>query len=157
MPLVYDTSLTAAGNSSTSGSINTETDRVSIQPGVRNVRLRAIDLQGMGSGLNLVSGMSFGIVFNTTASTVGTTMTPAPKDVTGYIAALATVRSLPTAGSGRTNRMVLGISTTGHLPWIPRDIDSQIEVPGGSAGSIDMFDFSGLASFPFRWSFEHQE
>jgi hypothetical protein len=154
MPLVYNTS--TAANSTSSGTPSTEVDLVSIKPGARNVKLREIDLQGMGASLNLVSGLALEVIEWGTASTGGAGLTPAANDP-GYQAATATVLSLPTSGTTRTNRQITGCPTTGRGQWIARDQDAPIELPGSSAASIDFMDISALASFLFRYSFEHQE
>ena len=153
MPMVYSLSLATAGNLTTSGTANTETDTFFVKAGVRNVALQAMYVLGKGAGLTAISGISFRIVKFTTASTAGTGITPTPKDP-GSQAAKATSASRPTAGSTRVNRIVFGCGAAGPGGWVAPNPDSVELLEGGGALSIDSFDVSGTVSLNFEFSAE---
>jgi hypothetical protein len=157
MPMVYTTSLATAGNLTTNGSANVETDAFFLKPGAtRSAYLQAIYVAGKGAGLTAISGISFRVIKFATASTAGTGMTPSPKDP-GMQAAAATAASRPTAGATRTNHLAFGCGAAGPGGWIAPNQDSMIVAPAGNAGSIDMMDSSGTVSLAYEFSFEHQE
>jgi hypothetical protein len=153
MPMIYGISLATAGNTATNGTINTETDVVFVKPGVRNVALQSFYVIGKGAGLTAISGISFRVATFTTASTGGTSITPAPKDP-GMEAAKATSASAPAAGSTRTNHLVFGCGAAGPGGWVAPNPDSVILQAGGGAGSTDVFSVSGTVSLNFEFSGE---
>ena len=154
MPMVYGLSLATAGNLTTNGSANTETDTWFVKAGVRNVALQSMYVVGKGAGLTAISGISFRIIKFTTASTAGTAITPAPRDP-GMQAAKATSASRPTAGSTRTNvSPIFGCGAAGPGGWVAPNPDSMILLEGGGGLSIDCMDVSGTASLNFEWSAE---
>lgn len=156
MPMVYTLSLATAGNLTTSGTPATETDAFFVKAGVRNVALQAVYVIGKGAGLTAISGISFRLVKFTTASTVGTAMTPSPKDP-GMQAAKHTAASRPTAGTTRVNHIVFGCGAAGPGGWVAPNPDSVLLLEGGGGLSIDMFDVSGTASLAYEFSAETVE
>jgi len=156
MPMVYSSSLATAGNLTTNGSANTETDAWFLKAGVRNAALQAVYVIGKGAGLTAISGIAFRIIKFTTASTGGTGITPTPKDP-GMQAAKATAASRPTAGSTRVNRIVFGCGAAGPGGWVTPNPDSVELLEGGGGLSIDMMDISGTISLNYEFSFEHVE
>src|SRR6202043_2299346 len=84
LPMCYSTSLATPGVSTTSGTPNTETAAIYLKPAsavpARNVALQACYVQGAANALTAISGLRFRVIRCTTASTVGTATTPAPKD-----------------------------------------------------------------------------
>lgn len=156
MPMIYSCSLATAGNLTTNGSANTETDAWFLKAGVRNAALQAMYVVGKGAGLTAISGISFRIIKFTTASTAGTGMTPTPKDA-GMQAAKATSASRPTAGSTRVNRIVFGCGAAGPGGWVAPNPDSLEVLEGGGALSIDCMDVSGTVSLNYEFSIEFQE
>lgn len=156
---VYESSLATAGNLTTNGSANTETEtfRLNAIANGRNVGLQAVYLIGKGAGLTAISGISMRIITWTTGATAGTTITPSPKDINGP-AATATAASRPTAGTTRTNRIVFGCGAAGPGGWVAPNPDSLIMIRGQATPySIDGLDVSGTVSLNFEFSFEHQE
>lgn len=156
MPMVYTCSLATAGNLTTNGSANTETDTFFLKAGVRNAYFQSMYVIGKGAGLTAISGISFRIIKFTTASTAGTGMTPTPKDP-GMQAAKATSASRPTAGATRVNRIVFGCGAAGPGGWVAPNPDSLESLEGGGALSLDCMDASGTISLAFEFSFEFQE
>jgi hypothetical protein len=153
MPMVYDFGLATAGNFTTSGTANTESNTYSIKPGVRNVGLQSLALLGKGAGLTAISGIVARIVSWATASTSGTALTPTPKDPQ-MGAAKATVVSAATNGSTRTNRLSIGCGAAGPGGWVAPNPDSVIYQQGSGAGSTDVLNASGTASLNFECSGE---
>jgi hypothetical protein len=154
--MVYSCSLATAGNLTTNGTPNTETDAFFLKAGVRNAALQSVQLIGKGAGLTAISGIVMRIVKFGTASTAGTGITPTPKDP-GMQAAKATSASRPTAGSTRVNRIITGCGAAGHGGWVAPNPDSMELLEGGGALSIDGMDASGTASLTYEFSFEFQE
>jgi hypothetical protein len=152
--MVYDVSLATAGNLTTSGTANTETETLFVKPGAnRNVSLAALYLQGKAAGLTALSGIIARIIKWGTSSTAGTSITPQPKDP-GMQAAKATAASRPTPGTTRTNRVITGCSISGPGGWVAWNPDAWITMEAGNAGSISVNDASGLASANFEFSAE---
>lgn len=154
--MVYSLSLATAGNLTTNGTPNTETDALFIKAGVRNVGLQAVYVIGKGAGVTAITGLSFRIIKFTTASTAGTGITPTPKDPGGQ-ASKCTAASRPTAGATRVNRIVFGCGAAGPGGWVAPNPDSLELLEGGGALSIDMMDSAGLASMAYEFSAEVQE
>ncbi len=102
MPFIYTVALATPGNLTTNGSANTETETFFVKAGSgRNVGVQKVDVQGKGAGLTAISGIAFRLNKWSTASTAGTSVTPAPRDP-GMQAAKATAATRPTSGSTRT-------------------------------------------------------
>lgn len=156
MPMVYASSLATAGNLTTNGSANTETETYFLKAGVRNAALQSQYVIGKGAGLTAISGISFRIIKWTTASTGGTAITPTPKDP-GMQAAKATAASRPTSGTTRVNRIVFGCGAAGPGGWVAPNPDSVELLEGGGALSVSCMDVSGTVSLNFEFSFEHVE
>lgn len=156
MPMIYTLSLATAGNSTTNGSANTETDRWFVKAGVRNAFLQAIYLIGKGAGLTAISGIAQRIIKWATASTGGTGITPTPKDP-GMQASKQTAASAPASGSTRTQHMVVGCGAAGPGGWVAPNPDSVVLLEGGGAFSIDAMDISGTVSLAYEWSIETGE
>jgi len=156
MPMVYSLSLATAGNLTTNGTPNTETDAFFLKAGVRSAALQSVMLMGKGAGLTAISGIIMRIIKFTVASTAGTGITPTPKDP-GMQAAKATAASRPTAGSTRVNRITFGCGAAGPGGWVAPNVDSMEVLEGGGALSIDGMDASGTASLVYELSAEFQE
>ena len=154
--MIYTCSLATAGNLTTNGSANTETDAWFLKAGVRNAWLQSVYVIGKGAGLTAISGIAFRIIKFTTASTAGTGITPTPKDP-GMQAAKATAASRPSAGSTRVNRIVFGCGAAGPGGWVAPNPDSVELLEGGGGLSIDMMDVSGTVSLNYEFSFEMGE
>ena len=156
---VYESSLATAGNLTTNGTANTETEtfRLNAVTQGRNVALQSIYLIGKGAGLTAISGIALRVITWGTGATVGTAITPAPKDQNAP-AASATAASRPTAGTTRTNRIVIGCGAAGPGGWVAPNPDSTIAIRASATPqSIDGLDVSGTVSLNFEFSFEHQE
>jgi len=154
--MVYTLSLATAGNLTTNGTANTETETLFIKPGTRTCWLQSMLVQGKGAGLSLISGIIFRVIKWGTASTAGTAITPSPKDP-GYQAAKHTAASRPTSGTTRTNRMTFGCGAAGPGGFVAgygAPTDSMETAEGGAANSISVMDASGTISLAFEVSAE---
>lgn len=156
MPMVYSCSLATAGNFTTNGSANTETDTWFFKAGTRNSALQSVQMLGKGAGLTSISGIVGRVVRYGTASTSGTSVTPTPKDP-GMQAAKSTAATLPTAGSTRTNRLIFGCGAAGPGGWVTPNPDSVELMEGSGAFSIDLQNASGTVSLNFESSWEISE
>lgn len=155
--MVYTISLATAGNLTTNATPNTETDAFFVKAGsARNAALQSVYVVGKGAGLTTLSSIVFRLIKFGTASTAGTSITPAPKDP-GMQAAKHTAASRPTAGTTRTNHVIFGCGATGPGGYIAPNVDSPMVLEAGSALSIDMMDASGTASLTYEWSAETVE
>lgn len=151
---VYDASLATAGNLTTSGTGNTETETVFVKPGsTRSVGLRALDIGGKGAGLTALSGIVARIIQWGTASTVGTAITPRPRDA-GMPAAAATAASRPTSGTTRTNGPIIVCGAASPNRWQAIDDDAVKRLAAGNAGSISVMDACGTVSLNFEFNAE---
>lgn len=150
MPMVYSVSLATAGNLTT-GAANTETETFFVKAGTRNVGLQSMLVQGKANASTTISGIGFRIIKWGTASTAGTSITPAPKDP-GMQAAKSTSASRPTSGTTRTNHHVFGCGKAGPGGFVSENPDSIVYMEGGGAQSISCLDVSVEASLVFEFS-----
>lgn len=162
MPMCYTSGLATPGVSTTSGTTNTETDAIYLKPAsavpARNVALQAAYVVGAGNALTAISGIRFRIIRATTASTVGTATTPAPKDA-GMQAATAVAATGGTISStGRTNHVIFGCGAAGPGGWVAPNPDSMILVTSAATQpSVDLLAVATNVSLTYEFSVEHQE
>ncbi len=156
MPFVYTGSLATAGNLTTNGTANTETDAFFVKAGARDVALLSCQLGGKGAGLTAISGIAARFIKFGTASTAGTGITPNPVDP-GSQAAKATSASRPTAGTTRTNHHVQTFGAAGPGGFVAEADDAAMRLEAAGAPSIDMMDISGTVSLPYEFSYKIKE
>jgi hypothetical protein len=156
MPMVYEISLATPGVLTTSGTTNTEVDAWFIKAGVRNVYLTSVRVQGKANAATTISGISFRVMRLTTASTGGTGITPAPRDL-GMQASKATSASRPAIGSTRTNHVIFGCGKAGPGGWVAETPDHKLVLEGGGAFSIDMVDVATEISLTYEFSASFEE
>jgi len=143
----------------TNATTNTGTDAVFVKPGTgAKVTINGLRLQGMASAGTTLNGMIAYFKNFTTASTGGTSMTPAPTSISGAVAAQATAAGAPTAGSGgATIKGGFGCSGSGPSFWTPPTSDQAVDAPAGYAGSIDLFSAAVAVSLPYHWYLDFLE
>jgi len=162
VPLVYTSSLATPGTSTTSGTTNTETDAIYLQPAsavpARNVMLFAVNVQGAGNALTAISGLRFRVIRCTTSSTSGTSTTPNPAD-SGMQAATATAKTGGTISStGRTNHVIFGCGAAGPGGWVAPNPDAMIVVTSASTQpSVDLLAVATNVSLSYEFAAQHQE
>jgi len=147
---VYSINLTAPGEFTCSGSANTEVGVYSVKPGPRNLSWQAMSILGKGAGLTAISGIAIRMMTVTTASTAGSAATKAPKDINSPTAGLTAISGQTISTTGRVNHQVFGCGAAGPGGWVVPNPDSQLTLPGTSAGSIDALCVSGTVSLKFE-------
>lgn len=156
MTMVYESSLATAGNLTTNGTPNTETETWFLKAGAANAYLQAVSILGKAAGLTQLSGIVLRIIKWGTASTGGTGITPSPADQ-GYQAATATAASRPVSGTTRTNRQITGCGVSSLGGWTSPNPETYEKLQGSGAPSISAMDAAGTASLNFEFSFTHRE
>jgi len=157
MPLIY--SVTPGAIQTTNATPNTANDCFFVKSGAtRNVGLQAVYVVGRGAGLTAISGISLrGEKWTTTASSVGTAITPFPKDP-GYQAAKATAAfavATVTSGTGGPSLFLsIGCGAAGPGGWVAPNPDSVQVAEAAATHSLDLFNVSGTASLNFELSAE---
>ena len=157
MPFVYQ--IAPHVNVTTSGTANTEVDHLRTATGAtRAAAVTGCYVLGKGAGLTAISGIVIRLRRFATASTVGTAITPSPKDPTAP-ASTITAATTPTAGVTATQQVAFGCGAAGPGGWVARDRDSEILLVagGGANGNLDIFSASGTVSLNFEYSTEHIE
>lgn len=159
---VYTTmSKSVAENFVTSGTANTEIDAMFVKPGTRNIAIQALIVGGKGAGLTALSGIAYRLKkWTTTASSVGTAITPAPSDP-GAQAAKATAAGASagvTSGTGGPTLQCGCVSgAAGPGGWVAPNPDSMKQLEGSANNSMDLFVASGTVSLNYEANIEHVE
>jgi hypothetical protein len=148
MPAVYG--ITPGVTQTTNGSANTETDALFIKPGANwPVMLQQALVRGAGAALTTLTSLGFRIKKLATASTAGTSLTPAPRSGR-FTTAQATSAYTPTAGATPTLQGGFSCSATGPGGWTAPNGDSTVALGAADAGSIDIYSVSGGTSLAFE-------
>jgi hypothetical protein len=142
----------------TNGTPNTANDCFFVSPGTRTLNLQAVYVQGRGSALTSISGISFRIKrWTTTASSGGSAITPSKSDIgaqnakhsSGYSASAVT----PGTG-GPTLLKSFGCGAAGPGGWVAPNPDTWQNVEASANMSLDVDNISGTASLNFEMSAE---
>lgn len=155
MPMLYG--VVPGALQTCNGTPNTENDCLFIRPGAtRNVFLQSLLAVGRAAALTAISGIALRLKkWTTTASSAGTSITPAPRDV-GMQAAKATAgyaTTTVTSGTGGpTLQQAFGCGAAGPGGWTAENADSVIVLEANDNKSIDLFNASGTASLNFECS-----
>lgn len=167
MPFVYSVASKAvAENYTTSGSANTEIDAAFIKPGAsRPSSILSLRVQGKAAALTALSGIAFRLKqWTTTASSAGTSITPAPVDnrapVAVSTAAAGTGGGTGAVTSGTGGPSIVGgcgCGASGPGGWVAVNPDAAIVLDGGVNKSTDLFSSSGTASLNYEFFLELQE
>lgn len=148
-----------ATNYTTSGTANTEVDHLrTLTVAARGAAFTGLYVAGKGAGLTAISGIAFRLKRFSTASTVGSALTPHPKDPLAAAAQL-TAFTAPTLGTTATIVLFIGCGAAGPGGWVAPNPDQAIVLSanGGANGNLDLFSVSGTASLNFEWGMEEQE
>lgn len=159
MPYVYNDSLATAGNLTTNGTANTETETLFLKPGsTRSLYLAAVQLTGKGAAVTQLASVAVRFMKWGTASTSGTGLASIAKDGSAP-ATTITSGSRPTAGTTRTNAgPIVGCGAASAGPgWAAINPDHMVGLAAGNAGSISAQDVGTAVSMPFEINLEHQE
>lgn len=154
----YTDSLATAGNITTNGTANTETETWFLKPGsTRSTYLAAIQMGGKGAAVTQLAAIAMRVMKWGTASTSGTGLALIAKDGSAP-SAVTTGASRPTAGTTRTNAgPIVTCGATSPNQWIALNPDHMVAMAAGNAGSISAQDVGAAVSMPFEFSLEHQE
>ena len=157
MPMIY--AVVPGAIQTTNATPLTANDAFFVKPGAtRNVALQSLYVVGRGAGLTAISGISFrGEKWTTTASQLGTGITPTPKDP-GMQVAKSTAAYSPSGvfpGTGGPLLFIsIGCGAAGPGGWVAPNADSLQVAEAAATHSLDVFDVSGTASLNFEMSAE---
>ena len=158
MPYVYTDQLATAGNLTTNGTANTETETLFLKPGsTRSLYLAFVQIGGKGAAATTLNAI--GVRFGKwgTASTSGTALSMVAREAS-MPATTATGSSRSTAGTTRTNGgPIVTCGATSPNQWAALTPDHMFGIAAGNAGSIFAADVGAAVSMPFEFSLEHQE
>jgi hypothetical protein len=169
MPFVFAiSSKSQAENFTTSSSANTEIDAGFIKPGAtRPFSLLAMRSQGKGAGLTALSGIVLRLKqWTSTASSGGSSVTPAPVQGTGLAPASVATAGIGTSGGtaavtsgtgGPSIKGGFGMGASGPGGWVAPNPDAPPQIDGGATQSLDIFSSSGTASMNYEFDAEIQE
>ena len=157
MPFIYTDSLATAGNLTTNGTANTETETFFLKPGTtRSLYLAALKIGGKGAAITSLSAIAIRIMKWGTSSTAGTGLAIVGRD--GSPATTITGASRPTLGTTRTNiGPIVSCGATSPNEWVALNPDHMISLGASNAGSLSGQDVGSAASLLFEFSLEHQE
>jgi len=158
MPYVYTDSLATAGNLTTSGTANTETETLFLKPGTtRSLYLSAVQIGGKDAAVTQLAAVGVRFMKWGTASTSGTGLAIVAREAS-MPATTITGASRPTAGTTRTNGgPIITCGATSPNQWIALNPDHMFGINASNAGSISAQDVGAAVSMPFEIACEHQE
>lgn len=159
MAFVYGVAPSPATFLSTNGTANTETVNLAFRQATRNVDIQSFYVIGRGGGLTAISGIAFRLRRWTTAGTGGTSVTPAPRRI-GTTASTTVVDSETAITAGTVSgayQLIFGCGAAGPGGWVAPNVDSMVNIEGGSSDEIDVNSISATVSLNFEISAEIQE
>lgn len=155
---VYNTAPPAAVN--TSASANTDVDHLRLLTvAARMAYVKALYCRGKAFAATTITGIEVMLKRMATASTVGSAITPNPRDA-GSPAARLTAFTGPTIGATPTIQLAIGFGATGPGQWVAPDVDSYLDLDagGGANGNLDLISQTGgTVAMPFGYDLEHGE
>lgn len=157
MPFFY--SIAPGANVATSGTANTEVDHLrTLTVAARPAYVTGCRVQGKGAGLTAISGIILRLFRFATPSTVGTTITPRPRDA-GSVAARLTAFTAPTIGATPTLQEAFGCGAAGPGGWVAEDAEAAIALDpaGGANGNLDLMSASGTVSLNLEYGLTFKE
>src|SRR5947209_8323211 len=161
--LPYYYSVVPGSDLTTNGTANTNQDhlRVASNAGTE-VMINALYIFGRAQSATNISNIAVKLLRMSTASTVGSAITPRQRGTPGtQPAALSTWFTGPTQGTAVANPDVeIGCLSAGAAYWMPYDPDAAVRVkPGGAGadGNVDLISQGSVASLLFRYSLEFYE
>jgi len=167
MPFIYESATKQqAENFTTSGSANTEIDFLFLKPGAsRPLCVTRMGVQGKGAGLTALSGIVIRLKqWTTTASSGGTSTTPAPKN--NLAPACVATAGMGTSGgtaavtSGTGGPSVVGLASMGASGpggMVAINPDDCPVLDGNANKSCDLFSACPTASLSFEAVIDNQE
>lgn len=167
MPFIYfNHSKQVSENYNTSGTTNTEIDFYFLKPGAtRALNVLNASVQGKGGGLTALSGISIrGKHWTSTASSGGTSSTPAPKHNLAP-ACVATAAFGAGGGTGAVTSGTGGPSIVGYAGmgasgpggWVAVNPDDVPSLDGNATKTFDLFSAAVTVSLAFECGLSFQE
>lgn len=154
--LIYNIAPPAAVT--TSASANTDVDHLRLLTvAARMAWVKGLQLRGKGAALTTITGIEVMLKRLATPSTVGSAITPIPRDLSGTVAARLTAFTGPTIGATPTIQLAIGCGATGPGGWIAPDVDSYItlDANGGANGNLDLISQqAGVVALGFGYDIE---
>lgn len=154
MPFVYGVVSLPATPFTTHATPNTEDPTIVLRnpATTRGFSLQSIFVLGRAAAATTISGIGYKVRRWTTAGSGGTTVTPAPRQLSGAGAATAAVNvavdkaSAITAGTvSGAYQCSFGCGKAGPGGWVARDADSVVTVEGNSGDELDINSVAGEA------------
>lgn len=146
------------GDVATSATANTQVDhlRTLSVANQRPARIVGLYLTGKGAAQTSITGIEVTLERFATPSTLGTAITPAPRE-TGNPAAALTAFTGPTIGGTPTLQLSVGAMSSGVGGWVALDPDHAIvlQANGGANGNLDLLsETQGAVALNFHYSVE---
>ena len=153
MPFYYSISPTA--DVATSTSANTSVDHLRTLTVGRDAAITKLDLVGKGAAQSTITGIEVRLSRFTTASTVGSAITPAKRNP-DFPAATLTAFTGPTIGTTETIQWAGGMMSSGQGGFVPIDpLDDAVFLNngGGAGGNADLLSQTeGTAGLNFKYT-----
>src|SRR5262244_395183 len=161
MPFVF--SITPGAAQATSGSANTEVNHLRMITGTtRTCSINALYVMGKGAALTAISGIVYRLKRQSAASTVGSAITPKPRQ--GATAAVTVASTGPTNGGAGTSsyQLAIGSGAAGPGGWVAPNPDSMVLLDAGGSTSTentncDLLSASGTTGLFIDYTVEFQE
>lgn len=160
MPFYYSVAPTA--DVTTSASANTLVDHLrgasatNIMAGVCGLYL-----SGKGAAQTSITGIQAILRRHNPASTVGASITPAPRDVRALPTATSTWFTAPTVGTAAAVQLAIGCMSSGVGQWVAFNEDHAIALDAGGGatnGNVDLLsETEGTVALNFRYTLELYE
>jgi hypothetical protein len=159
MPFFYATAPTS--DVATSASANTTVDHLrTLTVAQQPANITKLDLVGKGAAQSTITGIEIRLSRFTTASTVGSAITPAKRNA-DQPAANLTAFTGPTIGTTETINWAGGMMSSGQggfVPIDPGDDSIYLGANGGANGNLDLLSQTeGTAALNFKYTLGHRE
>lgn len=160
MPFYYSVAPTA--DVTTSASANTLVDHLrGASVAAATAGVCGLYLSGKGAAQTSITGIQAIMRRHNPASTVGTAITPVPRDERGAVAATSTWFTGPTVGTAAVVKLAISCMSSGVGQWVAFNEDHAMALnAGGSAttGNIDLLsETEGTVALNFRYTLELYE
>lgn len=153
--------ITPTASVATSASANTDVDHLrTLTVAGRAARIIGCYLIGKGAALTSLTGIVIKLKRFSTPSTVGSAITPAPRDIVAAPAADLTAFTGPTIGTTPTIQVAFGCGAAGPGGWVAPNEKAGIFLGagGGANGNLDLISQTGgTTAMNFEYSTEHEE
>lgn len=157
MPFFYN--ITPTSDVATSSSANTAVDHLRTLTVGRDVYVTGMYLVGKGQAQTSITGIQVYLQRMSTASSSGSSITPAPRN-SDYPSATLTAFTGPTIGTTANIQLTIGMMSSGVGGWVQPDPDAAIFLVngGGANGNLDLLSQTeGTVALNFHYNLETVE